>query len=73
MGYIKSIAEITEEEYNKLILLENEDRKAFHEMIEEIAYRSPFNPSAYDCTVPMEVFQLSDKYYASWNRWDSCD
>ena len=71
--YIRTVAEITEEEYNKLITIQTTNRKAFHEMIEDIAYRSPFKPNAYDCTVPMEEFELSGKYYVSWNRWDFCD
>jgi hypothetical protein len=73
MAYIRTMTEVCENEYNKLIELEKSDKKAFHEMIEEIAYRSPFKPNAYDCTIPMEAFELSGKYYASWNRWDSCD
>lgn len=73
MSYIRTVAEINEEEYNKLIAIERSNTKVFHEMIEEIAYKSPFSPNAYDCTVPMEVFELSGKYYVSWNRWDSCD
>lgn len=73
MSYIRTVAEVNKEEYNKLIAIERKDVKAFHEMVEEIAYKSPFKPNAYDCTSPMEVFELSGKYYISWNRWDSCD
>jgi hypothetical protein len=73
MGYIKSITEITEEEYNKLIILENNDRKSFHEMIESIACRSNFSPNAYGCDIPMRAYEEDGKYYASWHRWDSCD
>ena len=72
MSYIKSKAEITEEEYNRINAIK-EDRKTFHEMIEDIAYRKGFHPNAYGCELPMSVYEENGKYYASWNRWDSCD
>ena len=71
--YIRTVAEITEEEYNKLITIQTTNRKAFHEMIEDIAYRKGFNPNAYGCELPMSVYEENGKYYATWNRWDSCD
>ena len=73
MSFIKSIIEITEEEYNKLVVLENGNGKAFREMIEDIAYRSPFSPNGYGCELPMEIYEENEKYFASWHRWDSCD
>jgi hypothetical protein len=73
MSYIKSIAEITEEEYNKLITVQDNDRKTFHEMIEDISYKKGFHPNAYGCELPMRVYEEDGKYFASWNRWDSCD
>ena len=42
MSYIKSISEINEEEYNKLITIEDSDRKTFYKMIEDIADKSLF-------------------------------
>lgn len=73
MSYIKTISEINEEEYNKLIVIKRNDIKTFHERVVEIASKSLFKPNAYGCTIPMEVFQQEGKYYVSWNRWDSCD
>lgn len=73
MELIKSITEITEEEYNILIALKNNDITAFHTMIENIAYKSPFSPNGYGCELPMSTYKEDGKYFASWYRWDSCD
>ena len=73
MSYIRTMYEVSKDKYDKLITIERKNTKKFHKMVEEIAYKSPFPPNAYDCAVPMEVFQLSGKYYVSWNRWDSCN
>ena len=71
--YIKMEYKISEEKYNKLIELKNTNTKEFHEGIEEIACSSPFPPNAYGCEIPMDVFEKDGKYYASWNRYSSCD
>lgn len=73
MGCVKTLYEINEEEYNKLIAIENENKKEFHNMIEDIAHKSMFPPNAYGCEIPMDVFKLDDKYYASWYRWSHCN
>lgn len=73
MKLIKSIIEITGEEYNRLITLENDNGTAFREMIESIAYRSLFSPNGYGCELPMKAYEENGKYFASWHRWDSCD
>lgn len=73
MGYIRTELEINENEYYKLMTARNNSKKQFHDMIEEIAYRSMFKPNAYGCSTPMEVFESCGKFYASWYHWDSCD
>lgn len=73
MSYIKTIMEINKDVYYKLIILQNTNVKCFHKAIEEIAYLSPFPPNAYECTIPMCVYEENGRYYVSWHRWDSCD
>lgn len=73
MSYIRTIKEINKDKYNELLILQNSNIKSLHEAIEEIAFSSPFPPNAYECTIPMSVYEENGKYYVSWHRWDSCD
>ena len=72
MSFVKTKFEINENEYNKLIAIENDDRKAFNEIIEDMACHSSFHPAGYGFYSP-RVYKENDNYFVSWEHWDSCD
>lgn len=67
--FVKSTKEITKEQYEHLC---NCDRKEFNDFVENEAAHSPFPPAGYGFSSP-DVLCKDDKYFVTWEHWDSCD
>ena len=66
---VKTIKNISEEDYNKLLKCSKEE---IYEFVLEIANNSMVKPCAYGFYSP-RFFEENGRYFVSWERWDSCD
>ena len=66
---VKTIRNISEEDYNKLLICSKEEVKDF---VLEIANKSPFPAFGYGFYSP-NFYEEDGRYFVSWERWNSCD
>lgn len=66
---IKSKKEITKEQFK---CLQKCDVKELYSYIENEAINSSFHPAAYGFSSP-NILQKDDKYFVTWEHWDSAD
>lgn len=66
---VETRKEITKEEFE---YLQTCDVDEFHDYIANLTLKSPFPCCGYGFYAP-KIMRLEDKFYASWQRYDSCD
>lgn len=67
--FIKTMMNISEEDYNKLLKCSKEEVENF---VAEVSNKSPFPACGYGLFSP-SFFEENGKYYVSWERFSSCD
>lgn len=67
--FVETRKEITKEQFDYLKTCDLDD---FHDYILNIAMHSAFHPAGYSFISP-KIINEDDKYYVSWQHYDSCD